>query len=564
MIRHLIGGALACAALCFLPAAASANDPTLTAPQGSAITYQGRIEHDGQPLSGIHAMTFRLFDSEQLGFEVAPAVILTGVDVEDGVFSVPLDFGPAAFLGDARWLEIEIDGTILEPRQPLTAAPVALFAMDGNPGPEGPQGPVGSEGPQGPAGPRGDTGPEGPQGDPGPAGPEGPQGPAGADGATGPAGPQGDPGPQGPAGPAGADGATGPAGPQGPAGPAGADGATGPAGPQGPAGSANIAGSSGNLVRFTSPTSGGNSIVSDNGSTVTVGGAAQNQKLRVEGGINMTEPSAALYVDGRRAITFLDNSINGDGSLMIGPDTGNPAGDAESNIGAGIRSLHSLTSGDSNTAVGHQSLYNATTGSRNTAIGYNTLTNVTDGINNIAIGQFAGENLQEGDNNIYIGNNAGATTESNTIRIGRLSTRAFVSGISSTNLPVAGSEPVVVLADGQLGTPSDCANGTALTRTAAGWTCRKPLHGFEIVTETCIFSEDGGPAYCAAYAYCPAGKRVLSGGADTSCPGIFLSSNRLFGTDVWGARGTIESGRDCQGDEQVFAYAICIDSDAFP
>src|SRR5690606_4963859 len=141
MIRHLIGGALACLALCFVPATASANDPTLAAPQGTAITYQGRIEHDGQPLSGIHAMTFRLFDSEQLGFEVAPAVILTGVDVEDGVFSVPLDFGPAAFLGDARWLEIEIDGTTLEPRQPLTAAPVALFAMDGNPGPEGPQGP---------------------------------------------------------------------------------------------------------------------------------------------------------------------------------------------------------------------------------------------------------------------------------------------------------------------------------------------------------------------------------------------------------------------------------------
>lgn len=506
MIRHLIGGALACAASCFLPAAASANDPTLTAPQGSAITYQGRIEHDGQPLSGIHAMTFRLFDSEQAGFEVAPAVILTGVDIEDGVFSVPLDFGSAAFLGDARWLEIEVDGSTLEPRQPLTAAPVALFALNGTPGPEGP------EGPEGP------IGPQGPQGDEGPAGPEGPQGPQGV---------QGD---------------------------------TGPQGPQGPAGSANIAGSSGNLVRFTGANSGGNSIIRDNGSTVTVGGAAQSRKLKVEGGIDMTEPDAALYVNGQRAITYVGS---GDGNIMVGPQTGDPDNEAQANIGIGIRSLINLTTGDGNTSLGFQSLYNATTAINNTALGRNTLTNVVDGANNIAVGNFSGEHLQDGDNNIYLGNNAGAATESNTIRVGQGSTRAFVAGVSSADIPVAQSEPVVVLANGQLGTPSDCATGSTLTRTASGWTCKKPMQGYEIVSNTCTFSENTVSEYCYVAAQCPDGKRVISGGGTVSCYGIWLSQSYPNSQSSWFVLGQMDPDSDCPVHD-VTAVAICIDSDAFP
>jgi hypothetical protein len=70
------------------------------------------------------------------------------VPVEDGVFSVPLNFG--AFGAEARWLAISVrDGAsagtyeALAPRQAITAAPVAQFALAGNPGPQGPQGPAG-------------------------------------------------------------------------------------------------------------------------------------------------------------------------------------------------------------------------------------------------------------------------------------------------------------------------------------------------------------------------------------------------------------------------------------
>jgi hypothetical protein len=414
MSRHHCGRALACAFLLALASnLARANDPTATAPQGTAITYQGRIEQDGVPLDGDHAMTFHLFDSEQAGFEVAPAVAIPAVAIDAGVFSVPLDFGAAAFTGDARWLEIEVDGTTLTPRQPLTSAPFALYSLTGTPGPQGPAGP---EGPQGPAGPTGPQGDQGPQGDPGP------QGPAGDDGATGPAGPPG---------------------------------------------SANISGTFGTLVRFDSPTSGGDSIITDTSDTVTIGGSNEARKLKVAGGIDMTAPDSALYVDGDSVLSYLDAT----GNLFVGPTQSTPAGAATDNIGIGVLALEFLDTGDGNTAIGLQSLVNATTGSHNTAVGWNTLTNVTDGDGNVALGAFSGENLHQGDNNVYINNNEGPQIEFNTIRIGEDATRTFVDGIRTSDFPVAGSEPVVVLADGQLGTPSDCAMGAVLRKTASGWAC---------------------------------------------------------------------------------------------
>jgi hypothetical protein len=319
------------------------------------------------------------------------------------------------------------------------------------------------------------------QGDPGP---EGPQGPAG------PEGPQGDVGPQGPEGPQGIPGTDGAAGPAGPAGPEGPQGDTGPAGPQGPAGSANIAGSSGRLVRFTSATSGGNSIIFENADVVTIDGSPQSRKLKVAGGIDMTEPGAALYVNGSRAITY---SGTGDGNLMVGPQTGNATADAKANIGIGIYSMHNLASGDFNVAIGHrsmtsattgnnniaigyQSLINATTGSSNTAIGYNTLTNVTDGQHNVAIGDFSGEHLSEGNNNIYINNNTGTPTEYNTTRIGEGAARTFIDGVYG-RYPFGPVDPVVVAADGRIGTidPDDCPVHSVLTRTSSGWQCEQPL-----------------------------------------------------------------------------------------
>ncbi|MDH3243747.1 MAG: tail fiber domain-containing protein [Saprospiraceae bacterium] len=103
------------------------------------------------------------------------------------------------FVDHNYFLRIEIDddlngvftdfGTEL-----IRTVPVAMFALNGTPGPEGPQGPQGDPGPAGPAGDTGPQGPQGLQGDPGPIGPKGDPGETGPAGPPGPSGEKGDPG----------------------------------------------------------------------------------------------------------------------------------------------------------------------------------------------------------------------------------------------------------------------------------------------------------------------------------------------------------------------------------
>jgi hypothetical protein len=183
-------------------AALAASTVVLAAPVGTSFTYQGELSQAGSPFTGNVTVAFRLFDGAAGGAQIGSTLTVPGLAVADGRFTVDLDFG-VAFDGQARWLEIVVDGTTLTPRQPLNAAPYALFALDGNEGPQGPVGPAGADGPAGPAGPAGPTGPAGPAG---PAGPSGPAGPTGPQGPVGPVGPQGNQGPQGPQGPEGPQG----------------------------------------------------------------------------------------------------------------------------------------------------------------------------------------------------------------------------------------------------------------------------------------------------------------------------------------------------------------------
>lgn len=190
-------------------ALALAFDPARAlTPQGSAFTYQGELVQAGQPVHGTRAMSFRLFDEEVGGTPLGPAFTVAAMKIDHGIFSTTLDFGGVA-LGQQLWLEIEVAGEILQPRQALSATPYALYALDGNAGPQGPIGPQGPTGPRGPTGASGATGSPGSAGATGatgPQGPAGPQGPTGAPGATGVQGPTGALGPQGPIGPTGPSG----------------------------------------------------------------------------------------------------------------------------------------------------------------------------------------------------------------------------------------------------------------------------------------------------------------------------------------------------------------------
>lgn len=115
--------------------------PTAAEPVGTDFTYQGRLETDGAPSNGSHDFEFRLHTSAVGDNQVGPTICADNVDLVDGLFTVSLDFG-TQYDGDARWLEVgvradETNGncfgglyTTLAPRQPLSAAPYAVHALN--------------------------------------------------------------------------------------------------------------------------------------------------------------------------------------------------------------------------------------------------------------------------------------------------------------------------------------------------------------------------------------------------------------------------------------------------
>jgi hypothetical protein len=107
------------------------------APLGSAFTYQGELEDDNRSANGSYDFSFRLLDGPDpsLAGQIGSPVAVNDVTVENGIFTVQLDFGASPFTGEARWLEISVARagetlTALTPTQPLTAVPYALFGED--------------------------------------------------------------------------------------------------------------------------------------------------------------------------------------------------------------------------------------------------------------------------------------------------------------------------------------------------------------------------------------------------------------------------------------------------
>lgn len=115
-----------------LPTAA----PARAAAVGTSFTYQGTLHQSGTPLTGSVDLKFSLFDALVAGNPVGVTQTVNGVNVANGVFTVTLDFG-TVFNGTALWMEVGVQPsggssfTTLTPRQSLTAAPYALYALSG-------------------------------------------------------------------------------------------------------------------------------------------------------------------------------------------------------------------------------------------------------------------------------------------------------------------------------------------------------------------------------------------------------------------------------------------------
>jgi hypothetical protein len=105
--------------------------------QSAYVSYQGLLtDPGGLPLNGTVSMTFRIYDdpnstspADLLWQEVQPAV-----DVIDGIYNVHL--GSVTSFDTVQpsqtgqfWLEVEVDGEILQPRQLITSV---FFALQSN------------------------------------------------------------------------------------------------------------------------------------------------------------------------------------------------------------------------------------------------------------------------------------------------------------------------------------------------------------------------------------------------------------------------------------------------
>src|SRR5258708_6758842 len=112
----------------------NAQRSTLNA-QGTAFTYQGKLNDGNNPATGIYDLRFTIYDTN-----IPPGVVIAGpmtnasTGVTNGLFTVALDFGANVFTGLDRWLEIGVRTnsastfTTLVPRQELTATPYAITA----------------------------------------------------------------------------------------------------------------------------------------------------------------------------------------------------------------------------------------------------------------------------------------------------------------------------------------------------------------------------------------------------------------------------------------------------
>lgn len=102
--------------------------------QTTAFTYQGRLTDNVTPQSATYDLEFALYDSSSS--IVGNPIQRNGTPVNNGVFTVSLDFGGNAFPGASRFLEIRVKRpgepsyTPLTPRQQVTSAPYSIYARD--------------------------------------------------------------------------------------------------------------------------------------------------------------------------------------------------------------------------------------------------------------------------------------------------------------------------------------------------------------------------------------------------------------------------------------------------
>ena len=76
--------------------------------EDTAFTYQGRLNDNGSPATGVYDFTFQAFNAPTAGGSVGGTVNVNAVGVTNGLFTALVDLGGSPFTGPARWLQISV------------------------------------------------------------------------------------------------------------------------------------------------------------------------------------------------------------------------------------------------------------------------------------------------------------------------------------------------------------------------------------------------------------------------------------------------------------------------
>ncbi len=92
------------------------------------FTYQGNLRQSGFLVNGQRSMVFRIYDSSSSATELwtSPAY---NVSLSTGVFRVVLEPVIADWQSGSLWLELEVEGNRMSPREELTASPYAINSL---------------------------------------------------------------------------------------------------------------------------------------------------------------------------------------------------------------------------------------------------------------------------------------------------------------------------------------------------------------------------------------------------------------------------------------------------
>lgn len=170
---------------------------------------------------------------------------------------------------------------------------------------------------------------------------------------------------------------------------------------------------------------------------------------------NRTGPSNTA-----NGIQALYRNVFGDSNTAIGYRALFTNYGGSSNTASGWQALASNIYGGQNTATGYNALVNNTNGGFNTATGYAALNDNTSGFENTAVGDHALSSNRSGSGNLVLGAFAGSnvTTANNIICIGdgetgaNVSNTTWIANVYNVTTQNGTTAPVIVSADGQLGT----------------------------------------------------------------------------------------------------------------